>query len=239
MSDIFGVNFICSNCAKSMGQCNCNPLQGNPSSGSSYVGNSSIYGICANCGNLLSSCICNTAYRSSNFCKGCGNSPGFCCCTPGMNPIIQPSVSIPYTSSTASTSSSDKYDCRIFDIITKEKLDSCGQFILVEAEDKIFGMYGQLSSFELPIEFESCFYHLRNDYKNLWQMRTPLTFRINIERDEKKEVKFFALIKFYDIKNYEDRLVVHDAEFQEIRDNLEVTRLVEIQRIFTKLLRRI
>ena len=63
--------------------------------------------------------------------------------------------------------------------------------------------------------------------------------QVVIKKDGKKEVKFFALAQFFDLKNYEDRLVIHEAEFHEIKDNLEVTRLIEIQQVFTKLLRRI
>jgi len=245
MNNTFGVNFICSQCKKSLSLCSCvsKSITAGVSSSSSNAG---IYGMCTSCGNLLVNCICQNVYTSSNNCNYCGQPISACICAPiikptnPLNPLLNPTVHPgAQTSWTINTSYGGLYlDCRIFDIETKEKLDSCGRFLLQD-DDKLQGMYGKISSFELPIEYDCCFHHLRNDHKNLWQIRTPLTFRINLERDEKKEVKFFALITFFDVKNYGDRLVVHEAEFQEVKDNLEVTRLVEIQRVFKKLLRRI
>lgn len=234
MNNSFGVNFVCSQCSKSLSKCQC--VQSNSSisveSSGKYVSSTSgTYGGCYSCGNPLGQCVCNNYLM--NTCSVCGNFINQCICAPVIQPTVNPYQGI----STTGIYPTTKYDCRIFDI-EKNKLDSCGQFLL-EEDNKTHGIYGKMFSVELPMEFENCFFHLREDYKNLWQIRTPLTFRIDLERNDKREVKFFALIKFFELKNYENRLVLHEVEFQEVKNNLEVTRLIEIQRIFTKLLRRI
>lgn len=128
----------------------------------------------------------------------------------------------------------------ILGIQDKFKFPTTG-VLSVLAFDEKEGLYLKGASIDLPIEFKEVFYQLRKTGgHNLWQLRSPINFRIDLaHKDKPKQPHFFTLADLEATNETADTLTVSGPHFQEVTDQLELIRLVEIQDTFVKLLRRL
>lgn len=135
----------------------------------------------------------------------------------------------------------DNFD--IMDIETKDKFEVAGWFA-VEHKDEKDGIYGRLTELKLPIDLKDCFVKLKDSggYK-LWQIRSPLAFEIHFKikdnQGDREEVHFFTLTSFTDAVEDDKLITLQEPRLQEVPSTMELVRILELQRVFTKLLRRI
>lgn len=184
-------------------------------------------------------------------CSTCARPINACICsyhnllnpTPSWTPqITQPAPWITTTHTTIWTEPFlIEYD--VMGIQNKLKYPATGPLRILSADPEA-GFYLKGQSLTLPIDVKEVFYQLRkHDGLNLWQLRAPLNFRIDFAWGETdKKPRFFTLADIEGCTQIESEQPVLDITtpfFQEITDQLELIRLVEIEDTFVKLLRRL
>lgn len=183
-------------------------------------------------------------------CNICGGPLNGCGCQPSTtiipnifpgtlnpNPNIFPGVT--WTGTGIDTSTLYSF-LKVLDVETKERYDHSG-FFKVERNNEKDGIYGGLSGLVLPTIYKEAFALIRSEeYFKLWQIRSPLTYQIDFQIDANKdESHFFTLVSVKDVEAGENKLILTEPRFQEIPSPIDLCQLIEIQRVFTKLLRRI
>ncbi len=227
----------CAQCQQSLSTCKCAP--------STFTSNVTSF----TTANL------NSSYTPHHMtCSGCGNVFTACSCFQYNKYTIQPSTNpiyVPITSPTPwqyTTTTHTIFDTTqkisdflIRDIQTPTEYKTSGLLRVIEF-NKENGLYIKAENLEMPLEYKDCFYSLRNSASHkLWQLRSPLSFRIDLAHldDQEKKPHFFTLFDIEDCLIEKDTIQLTTLFLQEITDQLELIRLVEIQDTFTKLLRRL
>lgn len=233
----------CAQCQKTLSSCKCQPASFTSNltsfTTSNYAANSNF-----NTG------LTGTGYTGWQMtCSGCGNVLTSCSCnmnTPYIQnaPFVTPTITWPQNSwSTTTIDLAERINDYIVRAIqTEDEFPATGELKVVEY-DKERGLYLKGSSLLLPIDYKECFYQLRRTAQsNLWQLRSPLTFRIDLAHKDapQRQPHFFTLVNIDDMTTKGEKTVeLTTPSFQEILDQLELVRLIEIQDTFTKLLRRL
>lgn len=227
----------CTSCKKTLSSCNCQP--------STFTSNLTSF-TTANYGSGNSS---YTNYPTMT-CSGCGNALTNCSCfqtTPyiiNQPSVIQPTVTWPnvWTTHTTVDLSEKVTDYVVRAIQTDDEYPATGELRIIDY-DKNLGLYMKGSSLLLPSDLKDCFYQLRRTSSlNLWQLRSPISFRIDLAHKDapQRQPHFFTLVDIEDVFTKGEKTIELSAPFfQEITDQLELVRLIEIQDTFTKLLRRL
>lgn len=155
------------------------------------------------------------------------------------NPL-QPAIMPPTWSGTSINRDEVYHYLKILDVETKERYEHSG-FFHVERKNEEDGIYGSISGLILPIELQPVFALVRKEATNkIWQIRSPLVFEIDFQLDaDKEESHYFTLTSIKDIQIGEKQMVITEAHFQEVPNPIDLCQLIEIQRVFNKLLRRI
>lgn len=217
---------------------------------------------CSICNNPLLGCSCQNTFTTSGTaitsttgyaqsgttfyfqCQACGSPLGACVCTPKYIMAPTPNYISQYNTWPIVPETISGYD--VVDTENKEIFKASGDDLTVLHRDEKEGLYVKTTSLHLPILFKDCFYQLKSTGgHNLWQLRAPLTFRFNLPDKENKVPHFFALHSIIDASIFDTAkeksnryLSLAYPHFQEITDQLELIRLIEIQRVFVKLLGR-
>jgi len=221
----------CSQCKKSLSACQCAPNTFT-SNLTSFTTSNTSYNY-------------NSIYTNTFTCSGCGNAFGNCSCSYTLQqPLIQPAIMPSTTWTTWNTISSHETisDYIVRSIQQEDEYPATGLLNVLHF-DKAEGLYMKGGSLLLPMEYKECFYRLRKaGGYNLWQLRSPLSFRIDLAHTDAptKQPHFFTLADIEDFTTKGEKTIeITTPFFQEIVDQLELIRLVEIQDTFTKLLRRL
>jgi hypothetical protein len=129
---------------------------------------------------------------------------------------------------------------KVFDVETKERYEHSGTF-KAERKNETDGIYGNMTGLILPILFKESFALIRKeDSFKLWQIRSPLVFQIDFQIDaNKEETHYFTIVSVKDVEVGEAKIILTEPRFQEVPSPIDLCQLIEIQRVFTKLLRRI
>ena len=253
---------ICNICTKNLMVCNCTKshisasLTGTGNTGitttnlpASYVVGGAVGYLntfCGTCGQNIYNCTCQNIFgpvQPNTYtmnCNTCGNILSQCQCLPA-NTIQVPFITGPWTtgSSTYITSSPEEYlnEIEFQDPETKNIMKHGGWFTVKQKSEKE-GLYGHVNNLLLPNDLKDCFACLR---PKVWQIRSPLVVQLNIKLAGKEEPEFhFMTLTSIDSADFLDKEVALQLPyFQEIMSTLELMRLLELQRVFTKLLRRI
>jgi hypothetical protein len=249
----------CGVCGQNISTCNCSKAtltkayysssSGSGIQNTSYqIGGMSGYmqALCGTCGNPLYSCQCS--YQPSIYkplqlftCNACGKNLNLCICPPA-NIFVTPNVTPPYITTTTGTFISPTdfiLSLEIVDVETKAAFKHEGYFTIKNKSDKE-GLYGFVNGLYLPKEFKDCFACVRKEVPKVWQIRTPLVFQLNaLVEGQDPEYHFMTLTSFDDADQKDEGISLYNPHLQEVMNTLEFIRLVELQRVFTKLLRRI
>lgn len=208
------LQIYCQQCGQSFNQCQC----------SAGLSNQNIYGMCTRCHFAFPNCVCSSSYLIM------------------PNTITTPTIT--WTTGTTTLTNGELYlEFEVMDIETKDKFDFTGWF-QVEHKDTKDGIYGRINELRLPVELKDCFVKLKDSggYK-LWQIRSPLAFEIHFKikdnQGDREEVHFFTLTSFTDAVEDEKFIILMEPRLQEVPSTMELVRILELQRVFTKLLRRI
>lgn len=175
-------------------------------------------------------------------CHLCGGPLGACTCQ--TNIVLPGSYTFPPPGMTWTGTSLDTGTIysflKVFDVETKERYDHSG-FFKAERNNEKDGIYGGLTGLVLPATFKEAFVQIRKeDYYKLWQIRSPLTFQVDFQIDANKdESHYFTLVSVKDVEVGEQKIILSEPRFQEIPNPIDLCQLIEIQRVFIKLLRRI
>ena len=182
----------------------------------------------------------NTYQLSCNVCGGPFGACS-CCAAPLINPNSSPFTIFPstWTGTTIDTGTIYQY-LKVLDVETKERYDHSG-FFKAERKDEKDGIYGNLTGLILPATLKDVFAPIRKEESfKLWQIRSPLTFQVDFQIDaSKEESHYFTLVSVKDVEIGEEKIILSDPRFQEIPNPIDLCQLIELQRVFTKLLRRI
>lgn len=179
-------------------------------------------------------------------CNVCGGPVGACSC---FTSVPFPSITIPSImpgggtwSGTSIFTGIETHHAfvKVLDVESKDRYEHSG-FFKIEQKNETDGIYGSLSGLILPIEFKEVFAQLRKEDRNkLVQIRSPLTFQVDFQLDANtEESHYFTLTTVKDVEVGEAKILLTDPKFQEVVNPIDLCQLIEIQRVFTKLLRRI
>ncbi len=200
--------------------------------------------ICSVCGQNVYNCTCQNIFgpvQPNTYtmnCNICGNVLSQCVCPPA-NMINVPFITGPWSTGATYITSPESYlsDIEIQDPETKNVFKHIGWFTIKQQSDKE-GLYGHVNNVYLPGDLKDCFACLR---PNVWQIRSPLVFQLNAKQSGKEdpEIHFMTLTSIESADFLDTEISLNTPYFQEIMSTLELMRLLELQRVFTKLLRRI
>lgn len=177
-------------------------------------------------------------------CSICGGPFGACTCVNPLVPLINPNPSYTIFPSTWTGTSLDTGTIyqylKVLDVESKERYDHSG-FFKAERKDEKDGIYGSLTGLILPASLKDVFAPIRKEETfKIWQIRSPLTFQIDFQLDaSKEESHYFTLVSVKDVEIGEEKIILSEPRFQEIPSPIDLCQIIELQRVFTKLLRRI
>jgi hypothetical protein len=128
---------------------------------------------------------------------------------------------------------------KVLDGVTKAKYIASGWLKVLEKHEQA-GVYLNIGTIELPRKFNDYFYCFKKAAP-LWQVRSPLLLKIAYKgRDEQEEqTRFCTVTSIGTLSEFDNSIHIGDVYLHEVADNLELMRLVEINRAYRKLLKKI
>lgn len=194
--------------------------------------------ICPFCSKYNACCTCNKQLTPALNCSLCGQVFGSCTCitvNPGTN-IWQGGGT---TTFTVPTIPEIVLAFNVLDGVSKAKYLSSGWLKVLEKHAQA-GVYLNINSISLPAKFNDYFYCFKKAAP-LWQVRSPLLLKVAYKgQDDQEEQTRFCTIMSIGTLSESDKLIhIGDVYLHEVADNLELMRLVEINRAYRKLLKKI
>lgn len=197
--------------------------------------------ICPFCSKYQALCTCNRQIAPSLNCANCGQAFGSCSCitvNPGTN-IWPGGGTSTFTILPTMMTPEIVLAFQILDGVTKAKYLASGWLKVLEKHAQA-GVYLNINSISLPAKFSEYFYCFKKA-SPLWQVRSPLLLKVAYKgQDDKEEQTRFCTVTAIGTLSEEDKQVhIGDVYLHEVADNLELMRLVEINRAYRKLLKKI